>query len=107
MVADGSSRKIRRKIVRPAPSEKPQEKKPEIPLQVQASVDERLGKYSNLAMIHHTRLEFVVDFLLTVGNENILASRLITSPQHAKRLFIVLGKNIEHYEKKFGEIKLE
>ena len=76
-------------------------------LPVQAQQEQLLGRYCNVALINHTRHEFTFDFLLTVGNSSSLASRVITSPDHAKRLYEALGKNIDNYEEKFGKIVLK
>ena len=76
-------------------------------VQVQAQPDQLLGKYCNIALIHHTKLEFIFDFVFTLQNNSTLASRVITSPNHAKRLSQVLAKNIKDYEKKFGEIVVD
>jgi hypothetical protein len=35
-----------------------------------------------------------------------ILSRIITTPQHAKQLLIILQQNVEQFEKQFGEIKL-
>jgi hypothetical protein len=74
---------------------------------VQATSDKILGNYCNVAVIKHTIREFVLDFLLVLDNNSVLASRVITSPQHAKELSQVLGQNIEKYEKKYGQIVLK
>lgn len=66
-----------------------------------------LGNYSNRAVISHTRLEFLLDFLLAFESQTILASRVITSPEHAKQLYEALGQNIRRYEKIFGQITVE
>jgi len=72
-----------------------------------AATDEAfLGKYCNLAFFHHTELEFTFDFVYGLGVQNILASRMITSPQHAKRIYEALGANITQYEEKYGEIHI-
>ena len=65
------------------------------------------GKYANVAMIKHTGREFVFEFVLRLDNEALLASRIITSPAHAKELHEALGKNIEVYEKTYGKIQSE
>jgi len=74
-------------------------------LPVQASGEAMQGRYTNMAVINHTGREFVVDFFFTREGLNMLVSRVITSPAHAKALHRVLGNNIEGYEKKYGEIK--
>ena len=66
--------------------------------------NELLGRYCNLAIINHTPREFIIDFVLNVGPDNLLESRIITSPQHVKKFHEVLGNNIKKYEENFGKI---
>lgn len=65
------------------------------------------GVYSNFAVIGHSNSEFVVDFAqIMPGNPKArVKSRVILSPQHAKRLFKALADNINKYEAMFGPIK--
>ena len=86
-------------------SKKSRENWPELNI-AQASPEQLVAKYCNLTVIHHTKREFLLDFLLSLPDRNILTSRLITNPQHAKRLYEALGQNIEMYEKTFGTIEL-
>ena len=78
---------------------------PQVALPLSFPIDRLLGNYSNLAVISHTEREFVFDFALAVRNQSVLASRVITSPHHAKKVFEALGTNIKRYEETFGEIK--
>jgi len=48
--------------------------------------------------------EEVFDFLLISGNQ---ARQFQTSPKHAKRIYLFLGKLLNEYEKKFGQIKTQ
>ena len=64
------------------------------------------GRYCNIAIITHTEREFVFDFFFAISNQNSLVSRIITNPQHTKKIYEVLGGNIKQYEKKFGKIKI-
>jgi hypothetical protein len=66
------------------------------------------GIYTNLVLINHTENEFVLDFaFLQPGNPRAkVRSRVISSPKHTKRLLAALQKNLELYEKRFGEIEL-
>ena len=65
------------------------------------------GIYSNLAVINHSVSEFIVDFVsLMPGSPKAkVKSRIILSPQHAKRLKTALEDNIERFEKSNGKIK--
>jgi len=65
--------------------------------------------YSNLALITHSQSEFMVDFAqMGPGLPKAqVRSRIIMTPDHAKRLLAALGENIEKYEAQFGEIRLQ
>lgn len=65
------------------------------------------GTYSNLAVIAHSNSEFVIDFLRLVPNvpKAKVKSRVIVTPQHAKRLLRALADNIQKYEAQFGIIQ--
>ncbi|WP_209329903.1 DUF3467 domain-containing protein [Lunatimonas salinarum] len=65
------------------------------------------GVYSNLAMIAHSQSEFVVDFIRLMPGvpKAKVKSRIIITPDHAKRLLAALKDNIEKYEKAFGKIQ--
>ncbi len=65
------------------------------------------GQYSNLAIINHSVSEFVVDFVnIMPGNpKSRVKSRIILTPQHAKRLARALADNVRKFEASNGEIK--
>ena len=75
-------------------------------VRVLADKDVLSGNYSNVAVIHHTKREFVLDFVFAIASQHSLVSRVITSPQHIKKIHEVLGENIKQYEKNFGEIEI-
>ncbi|GJM36164.1 MAG: hypothetical protein DHS20C18_51650 [Saprospiraceae bacterium] len=64
------------------------------------------GIYSNLAIISNSQSEFVVDFVRLVPNvpKAKVKSRIILTPQHAKRLLRALADNVKRYEAQFGNI---
>lgn len=63
------------------------------------------GRYTNLALIGHTRNEFVLDFAFAAPRQNpAVVARLITSPGHAKALLRSLEDNIRRYEAQHGAI---
>jgi len=64
------------------------------------------GEYSNLAIISHSPSEFVMDFIRIVPNvpKAKVKSRIIMTPQHAKRLLKALVDNVNKYEAQFGKI---
>ncbi|HLS10613.1 MAG TPA: DUF3467 domain-containing protein [Flavobacteriaceae bacterium] len=65
------------------------------------------GIYCNLAIINHSVSEFVVDFVKVMPGvpKSKVKSRIILTPQHAKRLLKALNDNVVRFEKKHGEIK--
>jgi len=65
------------------------------------------GIYSNLAIINHSVSEFVVDFIniMPGSPKSKVKSRIILTPQHAKRLVKALHDNVKRFEKENGEIK--
>ncbi len=64
------------------------------------------GVYSNLVMIAHSPEEFILDFIRVVPGvpKARVKSRVIITPQHAKRLLRALADNIERYERAHGTI---
>lgn len=88
--------------------------KPEAPaskeIQLQIELDDQIaqGAYCNLAMVNHTPTEFTLDFMYVQPQvpKARVRSRIITSPQHMKRLFLALQDNLARYEAAFGAIDL-
>ena len=66
------------------------------------------GTYANLAIISHSSSEFILDFarMLPGIKEAHVKSRIIMSPEHAKRLLFALQDNIAKYETQFGPIQM-
>ncbi len=66
------------------------------------------GTYSNLAVITHSQSEFIVDFVQMMPGipKPKVASRIVMTPEHAKRLLMALHDNIAKFESENGEIKL-
>ena len=66
------------------------------------------GRYANLAVISHTKNEFVLDFaLLQPHGPALVVARVVTSPAHAKAFLRSLAENIRRYEAAFGPIEEE
>ena len=67
------------------------------------------GIYSNLAIITHSNSEFVIDFIKIMPNtaKAKVKSRIILTPQHAKRLLKASNENIHRFESAHGQIKEE
>jgi len=81
-----------------------QKKKNAVNIELPEEVAE--GVYANLAIISHSQSEFVVDFIRMVPNvpKAKVKSRVILTPQHAKRLLKALNDNVVKFEKQFGPI---
>jgi hypothetical protein len=79
------------------------------PGQINIELDEKVaeGIYSNLAIINHSPSEFVLDFVTIMPGvpKSKVKSRIILTPQHAKRFLKALGENIHRFEVAHGEIK--
>jgi hypothetical protein len=84
-----------------------EEKKPqEVKLEIQLDEEMAQGTYVNLAVVNHNDSEFVVDLIFVQPQtpRAKVRSRVILSPQHAKRFVAALQENINRYEQNFGEI---
>ncbi|MHB1147441.1 MAG: DUF3467 domain-containing protein [Lutibacter sp.] len=83
--------------------------KPEEEGKINIELDDKTaeGIYSNLAIINHSVSEFVVDFISVMPGQPKakVKSRIILTPQHAKRLVKALAENVHRFEKTHGEIK--
>lgn len=77
-------------------------------LQIELPTEVADGTYSNLAVIAHSTSEFIVDFLiLTPGTQKAkVKSRILMTPENAKRLLGALKENVMRYEQQFGEIDM-
>ena len=75
-------------------------------IKIKAKDKDLKGVYSNLMQVLHTKEEFILDFFMVSPPEGVLVSRVIVSPTHFKRMTRVLQENLQRYEKKFGEIKI-
>ena len=76
-------------------------------INIELSEEVAEGTYSNLAIISHSNSEFVVDFVRIVPGvpKAKVKSRIILTPQHAKRLMNALSDNIAKYEAQHGDIQ--
>lgn len=65
------------------------------------------GSYANLAIITHSHAEFVIDFVNVMPGtpKSKVKSRIIFTPQHAKRFMKALAENVQRYEAANGAIK--
>ncbi len=82
-------------------------KKQEKKISIELGEDIASGIYSNLAIITHSNTEFVIDFLRLMPGvpKAKVKSRVILTPQHAKRLMKALKDNIAKFESMHGPIK--
>jgi hypothetical protein len=66
------------------------------------------GHYANLAIISHSPSEFVLDFAAIMPGvpKAKIKSRIVLSPEHAKRLLLSLQDNITKYESTMGRIEI-
>lgn len=76
-------------------------------INIELSEDIAEGVYANLAMIAHSNSEFVIDFIRLMPGvpKAKVKSRIVVTPEHAKRLLLALEDNINKYEDTFGPIK--
>jgi len=65
------------------------------------------GIYTNLAIINHSVSEFVIDFVsIMPGVQKAkVRSRVILTPQHAKKFLRALQENVRRFEAVHGTIK--
>ena len=75
-------------------------------INIEPTEDMAEGTYANLAIITHSNSEFVLDFIRVMPGvpKAKVKSRIIVTPDHAKRLLAALKDNIEKYEAAFGKI---
>ena len=66
------------------------------------------GHYSNLAIISHSTSEFILDFAAILPGlpKAKVKSRIILTPEHAKRLLMSLQDNVARYETNVGRIEV-
>ncbi len=83
------------------------EQKTQNQLNIELSEEVAEGQYVNLAMIAHSNSEFVIDFIKMMPGvpKAKVKSRIVITPEHAKRLLYALKDNIEKFEGHFGPIK--
>jgi hypothetical protein len=67
------------------------------------------GVYANLAIITHSSSEFVLDFIRVMPGvpKAKVKSRIVLTPEHAKRLLTALEDNLEKFESANGRIKIQ
>ncbi len=85
-------------------SDSKEQKEQQINIELDESTSQ--GAYSNLAIINRSPSEFVVDFVAIMPGtpKAKVKSRIILTPEHAKRFQTALADNIRRYEDAHGEI---
>ena len=76
-------------------------------LSINIAQDKQQGVFANLALIAHTPTEFVLDFaqlMPGIPQANVV-SRIVVTPDQAKKILGALQNNIGQYEQKFGTIE--
>ena len=78
---------------------------PQLNIEISEEVAE--GEYANLAIITHSHAEFVIDFVNVMPGtpKSKVKSRIILTPQHAKRFMKALTENIQRFEAANGKIQ--
>ena len=78
-------------------------------INIELKEDMAQGTYANLAIISHSPSEFVIDFACLMPGlpKAQVKSRIVLTPEHAKRLLNALQENIKKYESVFGSVKLK
>jgi hypothetical protein len=76
-------------------------------LNIEISEEVAEGEYANLAIITHSHAEFVIDFVNVMPGtpKSKVKSRIIFTPQHAKRFMKALNENIGRFENANGKIQ--
>jgi hypothetical protein len=76
-------------------------------INIEISEEVAEGSYANLAIITHSHAEFVIDFVNVMPGtpKSKVKSRIIFTPQHAKRFMKAMMENISRYEQANGTIK--
>lgn len=76
-------------------------------LNIEISEEIAEGVYANLAIITHSHAEFVIDFVNVMPGtpKSKVKSRLILTPQHAKRFMKALIDNVKRFEAANGTIQ--
>ena len=77
-------------------------------LDIELNNDVAQGTYANLVVISHSSSEFVADFIRIMPGlpKASVKSRIILTPEHAKRLLYALQDNIRKFEQTYGRINL-
>lgn len=75
-------------------------------IQIKADDEKLRGIYANVMRVHHTKEEFVLDFLGIFEQQGTLNARIIVSPGHMKRMLGAINENLAKYETQFGAVEV-
>ena len=77
-------------------------------LEIQLDEQVAQGNYCNIALIAHSTSEFIIDFATMLPGlpKARVKSRVVLTPEHAKRLLLSLQENVSRYENSFGKINI-
>ncbi|MGN0092052.1 MAG: DUF3467 domain-containing protein [Alistipes sp.] len=80
----------------------------QIGMDIELDAEVAQGNYSNLVIISHSTSEFILDFATILPGlaKAKVRSRIILTPEHAKRLLLSLQENIQRYESNVGKITI-
>ena len=83
------------------------EEKKQQGINIELSEETAEGVYSNLAIITHSSSEFILDYIRIMPGvpKGKVKSRIIMTPEHAKKLHRALSDNLAKYEGSYGKIK--
>lgn len=78
------------------------------PLEIDLNHEVAQGIYANLSIIAHSTSEFIIDFVRLMPGvpKPEVKSRIIMTPENAKRLLLTLQDNIRKFEQDNGVIVL-
>jgi hypothetical protein len=77
-------------------------------IDIELTEDIAIGQYANLATITHSQNEFIIDQVQLMPGmpKGKVKSRVVMTPQNAKRLMLALNDNIKKFEAIHGDISL-
>jgi len=83
------------------------EKKPKNQIRIELNEEVGQGLYSNLVAITHSPSEFIIDFIRIMPGmpKAQVKSRIILTPEHAKRFLLAMKDNVTKFESVHGQIK--
>ena len=84
-----------------------EEKNKQQGINIELSEELAEGIYSNLAIITHSSSEFIMDYIRIMPGvpKGKVKSRIVMTPEHAKKLHRALSDNLAKFENAHGKIK--